>query len=119
MANNHRTSHGRLVDMDKIRLSHEEVIAVGNMKVNARGDQLGAGGQIVSTRNQNMNDYYKLHTPTAEVEQSVQSANTGPVAVDHTQYVNDSADFVLEKEIATHISEQNNATASKPTKGKK
>lgn len=67
MANNHRTSNGRIVDMDKIRLSHEEVIAVGNMKVNARGDQLGPGGQVVSTRNQNMNDYYKLHTPIAEV----------------------------------------------------
>lgn len=68
MANNHRTSNGRTVDMDKIRLANEEVIAVGNMKVNARGDQLGTGGQVIATRNQNMNDYYKLHTPIAQAE---------------------------------------------------
>jgi hypothetical protein len=29
------------------------------MKVNARGDELGAGGKIVRTREQILQDYYK------------------------------------------------------------
>ena len=33
--------------------------AVGNVKVNARGDELGSGGKIVKTREQILQDYYK------------------------------------------------------------
>jgi len=50
--------------MDNLRLANEEIIAIGNMKVNARGDELGPGGQIARTRNQVMDEYYKLNTPT-------------------------------------------------------
>ena len=52
MAITHRTSRGEVVDMDLLRLSNEETIAVGNMKTNARGDELGPGGKIVKTRAQ-------------------------------------------------------------------
>ena len=55
---------GQTIDMDSLRLANEEAIAVGNMKVNARGDELGPGGVVVRSRNQVMNDYYKLNTPT-------------------------------------------------------
>lgn len=58
---NYRTTHGKVLDIDKLRLVNEKTIAVGNMKVNARGDQLGQGGEIVATRNQLMNQQYKIH----------------------------------------------------------
>ncbi len=61
----HRTALGKMVDMDSLRLANEETIAIGNMKVNARGDELGPGGRVVRTRNQIMDEYYKLNTPTA------------------------------------------------------
>lgn len=61
----YRTAHGKAIDIDNIRLANEDTIAVGNMKVNARGDQLGPGGKVVQTRNQAMDQYYKIHTPTA------------------------------------------------------
>ncbi len=61
---------GKHIDMDQIRLTNEEVIAVGNMKVNARGDELGPGGEITRSRNQVMNDYYKLNTPVVTPEQN-------------------------------------------------
>ena len=61
MATNHRTARGVPVDMDRIRLANETTIAVGNMKVNARGDQLGAGGKIIKTRQQIMAEKNKLH----------------------------------------------------------
>jgi hypothetical protein len=63
MSNKYRTAHGKQLDIDKLRLVNEKTIAVGNMKVNARGDQLGQGGKVVATRNEVMNQQYKLHSP--------------------------------------------------------
>jgi hypothetical protein len=65
MGNVYRTANGRQVDADGIRLANEHVIALGNLKVNARGDELGPGGRVVKTRDQVMKEYYALHTPTA------------------------------------------------------
>jgi hypothetical protein len=63
----YRTALGKYVDMDRLRLTNEDTIAVGNMRVNARGDELGFGGEVVRTRNEVMRDYYNLTTPTVEV----------------------------------------------------
>jgi len=64
MGKQHKTALGKFVDMDNLRLINEETIAIGNMRVNARGDELGPGGAIVKTRNQVMDEYYRLNTPT-------------------------------------------------------
>ena len=66
MATNHRTARGIPVDMDRLRLANEQTIAVGNMKVNARGDQLGAGGKVIKTRQQVMAEKNKLKGPIAD-----------------------------------------------------
>jgi len=50
---------GKEIDMEKLALRNELSVAVGNMKVNARGDELGQGGKIVRTREQILQDYYK------------------------------------------------------------
>lgn len=60
MANVYKTARGKTLDMDKIKLSNERVTAVGNMKVNARGDKLGAGGEIIAGRNQVMDRVYNV-----------------------------------------------------------
>lgn len=57
------TAQGKQVDIDGLRIANEQTIAVGNMKVNARGDELGPGGTVAQTRNQSMDSYYKLNTP--------------------------------------------------------
>lgn len=49
---------GKEVDMEKLNLKNETIPAVGNMRVNARGDELGAGGKIVRTKEQILADYY-------------------------------------------------------------
>lgn len=59
------TAQGKQVSMDSVRLSNETVIAVGNMKVNARGDQLGPGGVPEKSRRDTVNEYHNLHTPVA------------------------------------------------------
>ena len=55
----HRTATGKFLDINALKIQQEHAIAVGNARQNARGDLLGAGGQIVKTRDQIMNEYYK------------------------------------------------------------
>jgi hypothetical protein len=58
MKNSYRTMQGKAVNMEAMRVQHENTIAVGNMKTNARGDELGPGGVVVRTRDQVMKEYY-------------------------------------------------------------
>ena len=55
----YRTMQGRMVDIEKLRAANESTPAVGNMNVNARGDVLGAGGQIVTPKEQIIKKYYE------------------------------------------------------------
>lgn len=66
MAKIYKTAMGKTVDLDALRLANENEIAIGNMRTNARGDELGPGGRVVKTRAQIMADYHKLHTPIVE-----------------------------------------------------
>lgn len=59
MGRTYRTMQGRTIDMDKLRSQNELIPAVGNMKVNARGDEIGTGGKILRTREQIMSKYYE------------------------------------------------------------
>lgn len=58
MKKTYRTAMGKQLDIDSLRIANEETIAVGNMKVNARGDKLGPGGTVAETRNQTMTKVY-------------------------------------------------------------
>ena len=67
---------GKQIDMEKLQMSNELLPAIGNMKVNARGDELGAGGKIVRTREQILQDYYK-NNPRAIADEVVGSRAGG------------------------------------------
>ena len=43
----YRTMQGKEIDMTKLVMQNEMAVAVGNVKVNARGDELGPGGKII------------------------------------------------------------------------
>lgn len=70
MGKTYRSYQGREIDMDKIMTANELMPAVGNTRVNARGDELGAGGKIVKKREQIMAEYYerKPASPKDKVE---------------------------------------------------
>jgi hypothetical protein len=70
------TAQGKQIDIERLQIANEEAIAVGNMKVNARGDKLGFGGRVVETRNQTQDSYYKLSSPVPQ-----------EVSVDHAEKV--------------------------------
>lgn len=90
MANIRRTAMGDQVDMDMLRLANETVIAVGNAKTNARGDELGPGGKIVKTRAKIMQEYHKLNAATAQHDEPIaESVATASLATaDETPVVN-------------------------------
>lgn len=50
---------GKAVDMDLLQQRNELTPAVGNARVNARGDELGPGGKIIRKKEQAVKDYYK------------------------------------------------------------
>lgn len=70
----YRSAQGREVDMEKIRLQNELVPALGNMKVNARGDQLGPGGKILKTREQIVDEQYR-----GKLDSTTKPAKEGPI----------------------------------------
>ena len=57
----YKTMQGKSIDMDLLRQKNELTPAVGNAKVNARGDELGPGGKIIKTREQVLADYQSEH----------------------------------------------------------
>jgi hypothetical protein len=74
MAKIYRTLQGRTIDIDKLRQKNELMPAVGNMRVNARGDELGPGGKIIRTREQIMAEYYESNpnaTPDPDAKNNV------------------------------------------------
>jgi hypothetical protein len=62
----YRTMQGRTVDIDKLRAQNEDIPAVGNMNVNARGDMLGAGGKIIKPKQSVMREYYQTPKGVAQ-----------------------------------------------------
>ena len=57
---------GKIVDIDKLIKRNELTPAVGNAKVNARGDELGPGGKIIRKREEVVRDYYDGKRPVAD-----------------------------------------------------
>ena len=57
----HLSMQGKAIDMDLLRQKNELTPAVGNVRVNARGDELGPGGKIIRKREEVMADYYRDH----------------------------------------------------------
>ena len=66
----YKTMQGKTIDMDLLRQRNELTPAVGNARVNARGDELGPGGQIIKKREEIVKDYYQNTTPMPD-EQAV------------------------------------------------
>ena len=46
----YRSAMGKKIDMGEMRLRNEQVRAVGNMKVNARGDQLNDANKVINSK---------------------------------------------------------------------
>lgn len=65
----YKTMQGKQVDMERLMSQNELMPAVGNARVNARGDELGPGGKIVKKREEVVAEYYE-NNPKAVPSQS-------------------------------------------------
>jgi hypothetical protein len=56
-----------------MQLKNEHVPAVGNMRVNARGDELGENNTVIRNNNQRVADHYTAYeaAPDVTVQQSM------------------------------------------------
>ena len=62
-----RTNQGQTIDMEGLALANEKTVAVGNMKVNARGDRLDSSGNVIKTKTEQAQAYY-ANNPKAVVK---------------------------------------------------
>ena len=54
----YKTAQGKIVDMGKLMLQNEQVRAVGNMNVNARGDLLDSHNRVINSKTKQVNRQY-------------------------------------------------------------
>jgi hypothetical protein len=69
---------GREIDMEKLAQAHELTPAVGNMNVNARGDELGSGGTIARKREEVVAAYYEEKRPQRNIPTPTSQPVTQP-----------------------------------------
>lgn len=62
--NIYKTSSGQYIDIDTLRLVNESVLSVGNMPVNARGDEVRPDGTVIKSRNEIMKEHYNRNIET-------------------------------------------------------
>jgi hypothetical protein len=62
-----RTNKGQVIDMDALTIKGENEVALGNMRVNAKGDKLGDGGKVVQAKEDVAREYY-ANNPKAVVQ---------------------------------------------------
>ena len=71
----YKSMQGKQIDMDLLRQRNELTPAVGNAKVNARGDEIGPGGKIVRRKEEVLKDYYQANSGVIP-EQAVKKNQT-------------------------------------------
>ena len=62
----YRSARGKAVDIGALMLQNEHTRAVGNMKVNARGDRINANNEIIEPRTQVVEKTYDLQTNVSD-----------------------------------------------------
>lgn len=87
----YRTAQGKIVDMGALQLQNEQVRAVGNMNVNARGDMIDSQNKPIATRNKQVARQYQKQvsnvqdTPVYASRQQVPAENA--VVADNVQHM--------------------------------
>jgi len=90
----YKTAQGKAIDLGSLLLQNEAVRAVGNMNVNARGDLLDSGNQVIDRKNRQIQRQHNrqtvavtsanatVHTSTRAAKQARQEVPADESAVD-------------------------------------
>lgn len=80
----YKTMKGKTVDLELLRQKNEMTPAVGNARVNARGDELGPGGKIIRKKEDVLRDYYADNPATVPDESVGKIVADEPAAVEES-----------------------------------
>lgn len=80
----YRSMQGKIIDLEKLSAKHELTPAIGNARVNARGDELGPGGKIIRKREDVMAEYYAKN-PNAVRDEGARKIVTAPASDSKTE----------------------------------
>ena len=101
----YRSALGRSVDMAALAAKNERVRAVGNMKVNARGDIIDGMGKVIKPANEKVNERYSRtvgNKSAQPIKQTKPSVPTKPIVKEQlTEFereIEDSFDDDIEVE---------------------
>ena len=72
---------GREIDMDALMARNELMPAVGNVRMNARGDELGPGGKVLRKREDVVAEYYEDNPNAAPKEKVITTTQSATKAV--------------------------------------
>ena len=80
----YQTAKGKQIDLNKLINQNELTLAVGNKKVNARGDLIGPGGQIIKKTEDVMNgtvipDHIRTQPQPAPLQEPTPEPEPTPV----------------------------------------
>lgn len=82
----YKSAMGKPVDIGALMLQNEQVRAVGNMNVNARGDALDSGNRVIEQKNRQVQRHYRKqgtnvsNTPVAKSTREAKQAQEPQMA---------------------------------------
>ena len=116
MANGkYRSAQGKIVDMNALVANNETISSVGNMAVNARGDEILSDGTIIKTREEIMKEYHNLSTMIPEdgpIPENVSHAAEIDVDADNEMWGNDDDISEGETEAVLEVKELSSGLAA-------
>jgi len=95
----YKTMQGKQIDMDLLRKRNEMTPAVGNAKINARGDELGPGGKVIRSREDVLKEYYENANPNTPDQHPVRRKEFEPPveAVEEDDWIEDDEGNFVKK----------------------
>ena len=80
-----KSNRGQPIDMEALIAANKESPAVGNMKVNAAGDEMGPGGEITRPNEDRVRAYYKDNPSSSTSQVSLKGEMPGIKAEPDTE----------------------------------
>jgi len=71
----YKTAQGKIVDLGQLILQNENIRAVGNMNVNARGDRLDSMNRVIDSKNQQLQRQHQKQIASNVNDHPVHTSN--------------------------------------------
>lgn len=105
MGKTYKTAMGKTIDMGAMILANEKIRAVGNMKVNAKGDIIDSNNNVVKTKQQQLAEQYGTQTKRQNRPSNVQKPQEDRAPVETKPAVTKPAAKVVETKAPEPVQE--------------